>query len=339
MSQQRTITRRSLLRSIGYGGAAALSFALWPRLPRQTLPDNPVSASRLLMGGVTTVAVVSTDVEGARAAIAAAFETMQRRVRQFNRYDPTSPLAALNSQGHLRAASGELVALLRQAHAISLASHGAFDVTILPLVNLYRHAGSLPARDAVRTALQGVGYQRLFIDGDGVALEGRGMGVTLDGIAKGAVVDAGLATLRQHGFDNCLVEAGGDLAAHGSGPAGRPWRVGLRPPRAEGAAILPRFMIGDRAVATSGDYLNAFSADFSIHHIIDPRRGVSPAELASVTVFAPSAAHADALATTLMVTGLRNGLTLLERYPECDALFIDKHMQTVTTPGLTGRQI
>ena len=101
------------------------------------------------------------------------------------------------------------------------------------------------------------------------------MGITLDGIGKGYIVDAGTAVLREHGFSNVLVEAGGDLMASGKKEAAQPWRVGVQPPRPQTDKVLARFNLNNQAAATSGDYMQPFSADLSQHHILDPRTGYS----------------------------------------------------------------
>ncbi|MFW6068540.1 MAG: FAD:protein FMN transferase, partial [Chloroflexota bacterium] len=160
-----------------------------------------------------------------------------------------------------------------------------------------------------------------------IFLEREGMQLTLDGIAKGYIVDSAVAMLRRSGFSDVLVEAGGDLAASGQRSDGGPWRVGVRHPRAiEGASTqsMTTVEVSQRAVATSGDYMNSFTQDFSRHHIVDPRSGLSPQELSSVTVLAPTTMDADALSTTVMVLGLREGMTLLERLPHVAGLLVSK---------------
>ena len=115
------------------------------------------------------------------------------------------------------------------------------------------------------------------------------MGITLDGIAKGYIVDEGVAVLKQAGFDNILVEAGGDLAASGLKEAALPWQIGIQAPRQGHSSLLGKFAVRDQAIATSGDYMQPFTPDLSQHHILDPRAGYSAPELASATVVAPSA--------------------------------------------------
>jgi FAD:protein FMN transferase len=90
------------------------------------------------------------------------------------------------------------------------------------------------------------------------------------------------------------------------------------------------------AVATSGDYMQAYSDDLLHHHILNPRTGLSPPELASATVTAPSVALADGLATAAMVLGPKRALAVLEKYSGCEGLFIDKDLHQYRTTGFQG---
>lgn len=94
--------------------------------------------------------------------------------------------------------------------------------------------------------------------------------------------------------------------------------------------------ISDKAVATSGDYLQAFTPDLKHHHIIDPRIGFSPPELASCTVTAPTVAEADGLATALMVLGKNDALDLIESMDGCEAYLVGKDLRACNTTGFFG---
>ena len=110
------------------------------------------------------------------------------------------------------------------------------------------------------------------------------------------------------------------------------WRIGIRSPRRP-LSLQARFDTRDRAVATSGDYMQPFAADYSQHHILDPRSGYSAPELASSTVVAGDAATADALATLVMVLGPERGRALLEDLPDCEGYLVRKDLQVVQTSG------
>jgi thiamine biosynthesis lipoprotein len=160
------------------------------------------------------------------------------------------------------------------------------------------------------------------------------MQLTLDGIAKGRVVDAGVAALKKFGFDQVLVEAGGDLYALGLNHHQQPWRIALMHPRAKAKQPwLTTLSVRNRAVATSGDYLNSYSADYSINHIIDPRLGVSAVELCSATVLARDTAQADAFGTALMVLGVEAGLDFVEKQAEVECLLVSKDLSCHPSSG------
>lgn len=114
--------------------------------------------------------------------------------------------------------------------------------------------------------------------------------------------------------------------------SGGPWRIGIRRPR-PGLALQARFEARERAVATSGDYMQPFTADFAQHHILDPRTGRSAPELASATVLAPDAATADGLATLAMVLGPRRARALLEDLPGCEGYLVGKGLEVTRTSG------
>ena len=198
------------------------------------------------------------------------------------------------------------------------------------MVDLYAHHkatfNDLPSPEAIQETRKLVDYQNLAIEEKKVRFTKTGMSITLDGIAKGYVVDRGVEMLRRHGFENVLVEAGGDLLASGSKGSKAPWKVGIQSPRKDHKGLMHTFSVENQGVATSGDYMQAYSTDFSHHHIIDPRSGISPRELASVTVIAPTAALADGLSTTLMVLGPEAGTRLMKHFPDCEAYLVAKDL-------------
>ena len=259
------------------------------------------------MGTMVNLTVVSGDRLAAESAAEAAFDRMAGLEAKLSRWHPDSEVSVLNRTGQLDSAGDDLLAIIELSRRISRLSDGAFDITVLPLLELYkRHketAAGLPSAAAVQSVLELVDYRQLKVDGRRVSFDVPGMGITIDGAGKGYIVDEGVKELVRAGFSNVLLEAGGDLVATGQKRPGQPWRIGIRSPR-QGSAGGPVMLdVVDRAVATSGDYMQAFTADYEHHHIIDPRTGYSSAELASCTLTAPTAAEADALATMAMVLG------------------------------------
>lgn len=335
------ISRRKVLKIAAFGGMAALALPVRDRLRAGEFGGLPqsmqiVQTNHLLMGMLVQFSLVGNDLAWAQSAATDAVAKMERLACLYSRFDGTSELSRLNAQGYLERPSPAFLDLLRLAAQISDASSGAFDVSIKPVLDVYASGMAQSARlsESLADALQLVGHTGIRIGQERIELARSGMALTFDGIAKGAIVDAGVAALREHGFDSVIVEAGGDLTTSGERGQGEPWRIALRPPRSTGVRM-PVLALHHGAVATSGDSLHAFAPDLSLHHILDPKRGTSPSELASVTVVAPTCALADALATAVMVCGVQKGVELISAFPGCEALLVDKQMNFTETHAMS----
>ena len=334
MMKKQSLDRKDFLRIVAAAGAAGLT-AKWGwgalRSPRA------VQETRLLMGTVVNLTVVGEDRQASQDALTSCFNRMEELETVLSRHRPDSQLSRLNEEGRLIRPSSALVEVIGAAQTISRETGGKFDITVKPLLDLYqRHqqvSSALPPRAALEAALGLVDYRKVFLDEHEIQLGREGMALTLDGIAKGYIVDAGVDSLDEHGFANVLVEAGGDLGAFGQKSPDHPWTIGVRSPRDENQALLTKLTVRSRSLATSGDYLQSFSPDFRHHHILDPQRGISSPELASASVIAPSALAADAYATALMVMGAEEGRSLVERLPDVEALMVTKDLAVRETSG------
>jgi thiamine biosynthesis lipoprotein len=294
------------------------------------------------MGTIVHLTLIGEDSEASEGILNRTLDQMQELEGLCSRHDPGTQLSMLNREGVLEDPDPSLLDLFEQAAAISRATAGAFDVTVKPLMDIYEH---IPGRhqnpklaDALTKRVPLIGYEGISLSPTTIRYRARGMQSTLDGIAKGYIIDQAVRALRGAGFPQVLVEAGGDLYAAGKAQR-RPWRVGLQAPRSEAGSLLGSFGIQDRALATSGDYIHNYSADFMQHHILDPRTGFSSRELASVTVLAPTATQADGLSTALMVMAPEEGQRLVEALPNVEALFVTKAQRLRGTggfPELTG---
>jgi len=309
-----------------------LKFGLdhWPPAPAAT-------ATRLLMGTVVNLTIISDDQSTAKAAIEATLNRMADLEAQLSRHRPDSQLSHLNQNGELSNAGQPLLKLISQSHQLSDLSGGAFDITVLPLVKLYQQhqaENHLPSDAEIQKALDLVDYRQISVEGQRVWFNRTGMSITLDGIAKGYIVDEGVVILKQAGFGDVLVEAGGDLLASGRKSMDEAWQVGVQSPRESRPGLLGRFEVEDKAAATSGDYMQPFTADFRQHHILDPRTGYSAPELASATVTAPSAMLADGLATAVMALGPQAGSTIIERLPGCELCLVSKELKIIQSEAL-----
>jgi len=265
--------------------------------------------------------------------------------RMMNIYRPDSELSQVNQRGALQAVevSAETYRLLQKALDYSEMTDGAFDVTVGPLLQLWKQAEreqQRPSEADLAAATGRVGYQNVVLSRwprDGlsdpcdcrVSLAQEHISVNLNAIAKGYAVDRALAALRRRGVAAALVEIGGEIACFGDNCPGGGWRVGIQDPFADDTdnplsqSARWAIRLSDAAVATSGNYRRYVSvADRRMSHIVDPRTGRPAQKLPSVTVIAPLAADADALATAISVMGPQDGLALVESLPDVEALLV-----------------
>ena len=211
-------------------------------------------------------------------------------------------------------------------------------MTVAPLLNLYNSSfsetGAAPPREEVRRALALVGFQHVHVSEGEIAFGKAGMAVTLDGIAKGYIVDQAVEVLRKLGATSVLVNAGGDMASTGESLGGDPWRIGLQDPRVAGGSLGVLGLRGE-SVATSGDYVHYLTPDMNLHHILDPRTGTSPEHTSGVSVVAPSAMTADALSTATLVLGPREGMELLDLLDGIEGMIVTKDQTVLSSRGLS----
>ena len=292
-------SRRSFLQAVlaggGYLGAAAVLSAL-PVAPafasgRGSTDDNEtiVTQTILLMGTIVSISVAQASSNHAAEAIGRAFAQARRMEGVFTRFSDASPLGVTNRSGSLKDVPPELAALLQTSRQMHGLTSGAFDPTVLPILHLLenrRAGGSLLSAAEIREALELVGVEHMQLNDGHLQLERQGMALTLDGIAKGHIVDAMSRELDAAQCPNHCINAGGDIAVKGRKAGGAPWRIAIEDPRKHGKyPQVVELMAG--GIATSGVYEVFYDAARSRSHLIYPATGQDAAE-ASATVVAPN---------------------------------------------------
>lgn len=297
------LDRRSFLKQLA--GAAMLVSMPLPAFAAGR--SAPYVETRLMMGTFVSISISGLREDRASEAMQAAFARMAGAEAVLTRFDGASALGQLNGAGILRDVPVELSDVVLAASRLHRSTGGAFDPTVLPVVQALE-AGADASQLAEARGLVGMG----FVRGDGRSLrfERGGMRMSLDGIAKGYIADLAAKSLELAGVRDFLVNAGGDIVARGS-KAGTPWKVAVEDPRRyEGGSAYPAVCsLKDRAIATSGDYE---SARRGFRHLVDPlgRHGQRPL---SAAVTAPTAMEADALATALCV--MPDPIAFIEQRP------------------------
>ena len=336
-ASSRDVPRRQVLRITAAVGASAMlgGGLLGVALERAGL--HQVRQTRTQMGTLVTISAVHPDAEVARTMVAATFDEIERLESLLSRHRAGTPVWRLNEAGLLSSPPQEVLEVIQKGLDYSALSAGAFDMTIAPLLNLYNSSfsqtGTAPPREEVERALALVGSQHVRVSDGEIAFGKAGMAVTLDGIAKGYIVDQAVEVLRKRGATRVLVNAGGDMASAGESLGGDAWRIGLQDPRVADGSLGVVGLRGE-SVATSGDYVQYLTPDMSLHHILDPRTGSSPEHTSGVSVVAPSAMAADALSTAALVLGPREGMELLDHLDGIEGMIVTKDQTVLSSKGL-----
>ena len=298
---------------------------------------------RALMGTQVSITVFSADGEKAAKAMEAAFARISALEAVLAKQREDSDIGRLNSAPDGKAKVGpEAFAVIERALDYGKICLGAFDVTVEPLLKLWKRAeteNSLPPPAALKRALAMTGYDHITLSPGSLEVKfGRpGMKIDLGGIAKGYIVGEAVKTLKAQGIERALVTAGGDMFALGGNPERGGWLIGIRDPL-KPEENLRYIEVSDRAVSTSGHYMRFYTVRGKRYsHIVDPRTGY-PARnnVVSVTIIGPDGTAADALTKSIVVLGPERGLAVTGSRPGVDALVMTwdgKKMDYFQSPG------
>lgn len=286
-----------------------------------------VTATGQTMGTTYSVKLVSDDKPLPSADVLSTWADAEFLAvnQSMSTYMESSELSVLNrAEEAWQIVSAPLLEVLRYSQQISRTTDGAFDMTVMPLVNLWgfgpQQREEAPDADAIARTMEQIGYSKVLIDVERSAVrKPRGVTIDLSAIAKGYAADQLARKLRSEGYAHFMVEVGGELVLAGHNASGKPWRIGIETPSYQllNAPSRPIGVvdISDKAMATSGDYRNYYEVDgVRLSHTIDPSTGRPITHnLASVTVITDTCAEADGWATALNVMGAEKALALAEQ--------------------------
>jgi thiamine biosynthesis lipoprotein len=291
-----------------------------------------------IMGTRCAVELWATDHAKGEAAMESVFADMRRIDVLMSTYKPDSEVSRVNAQAAKApvAISVELFNLLLTAQEYSRLSNGVFDITYASVGYLYDYRNHVhPNGQAIAAALPSIDYRQLKFDpvAHTVAFGKPGMRIDLGGIAKGYSVDRGIDLLKAQGIDRAMVNAGGDTRVMGD-RFGKPWVIGIRHPDRKDEYVL-RVPLEDAAFSTSGDYERYFEeGGVRYHHILDPKTGMSPHAVRSVTIIASNATRTDGLSKTVFILGPEKGLAFINALTDADAIVIAADGKVSYSKGL-----
>ncbi|MEN8159813.1 MAG: FAD:protein FMN transferase [Myxococcota bacterium] len=288
---------------------------------------EPYRDSRELMGTLLQLTLVHPDVAVAREAAEACFAEGAALEAVLTTYDAESATSRMNAgagSGPFQAPPA-LARILAESKALQVATGGAFDVTVGPLIELWTEAGQagrLPGPSELGAALRRVGSDRIVLGPEGVVMLQPGMGVNFGAVGKGFALDRMAERLAEHGVSRALLDFGGSSwLALGAPEGGAAWRVLLRDGRGGFAGVVS---LRDASLSFSESMAGTTEIGGRRYgHVIDPRSGWPLEEPIAAAALAADGTTAEALSTALVVLGPEHGLGVVGRLPGAEALVID----------------
>lgn len=266
-----------------------------------------------MMSTFVTLTLVGTNELQLQKTADTTFSFMQDLSSKFNIYDSNSEVSRLNTAfpGKSIELSPELADVLHHAVTANKLTDGYFDITVRPLVLLWKEIKNkdiLPSDETIRHARDLVGFSNLSILKSNLIIKKQGISVDLGGIAKAYILQNTVDKLKQNGIVSGIVNIGGDLYAWGERSNGKRWRIGIQHPRDKNA-FLKILKLKNQAVLTSGDYERFFIRNGKRYsHIINPFTGIPDSDIISVTVITDDIMAADGLSAGLTAMGSKKAL-------------------------------
>lgn len=256
---------------------------------------------------------------------------MHRIDKSLSTYDNISVISRINQNDESVVLDDHFLTVFKRAQEIAKHTHGAFDITVAPLVNAWGFGFTEPQKTdstSIATILENIGYEKLALDNNKIVKASPLMQLDANAIAKGYSVDQTALLLEKKGIENYMVEIGGEVRVKGINPDGKPWRIGIDEPT-ENNPINNRklqriIQITNGALATSGNYRQFYEKNNQRYsHTINPKTGFPVRHsLLSASVIAPDCMTADAYATAFMVLGYYASIDIVENMAELEAYFI-----------------
>jgi FAD:protein FMN transferase len=284
-----------------------------------------------LMGNHFEISVVGESEEWAYERIEAGVREIQRIEKLLTTFNDASETSLINHHAGLAPVkvATETFNIIERSIRLSQMTQGAFDITYgsvdKQLWNFDTTMESLPSKEIARKMVRLINYRNIILDKEEctVFLKEKGMRIGFGGIGKGYAAERAKTIMKAMHVASGIVNASGDLTAWGYQPNGNPWTVGIVNPDAA-HQVFSYMNITDMALATSGNYEKYILIDGKKYsHTIDPRTGLPVTGIKSVTIIAPNAELADAMATPVMIMGIEAGLDMINQIKNIEAILID----------------
>jgi thiamine biosynthesis lipoprotein len=296
--------------------------------------ESRYSFEKGMMGSPFKLVFYAKNDSIANVAAQAAFKRIEKLNEQLSDYRDGSEINLLSAQsgsGKWVHVSDELFNILAISQDISQKTDGAFDATLGPVVQMWRHAtrkGIFPADSAIRDAMSRTGYKKLKLDAKRkkVLLTQKGMRLDIGGLGKGFAAEEAVKVLRSFDIKSIMMDAGGKIVLTNPPPGTKGWNITI----SNGSDSLKTMPLSHVALATSGPtyrYMEYNGIRYS--HIVDPKTGIGLLFHVRTTVISPDGTVADALATAFSVAGIEKSKQMIKQFPESRVWLVEKQEEQV----------
>lgn len=315
--------------------------------------EKTFKKEKKLMGTTTEITIYG---EKNDPVTDSAFKTMEEIEKVASEYLKDSQLSKINHFAGKKKVKvdARLYEMIEKSVYYSKLSDGAFDITVGPLIDLWRikekmqkTTPSLPGEKEIKQKLKLVSYREISLNRKerSVYLKKRGMRIGLGAVAKGYAVDKAVEKLKTKNIKRALVRLGGEIRVLGERKKPWyaperciPWRIGIQHPREKDKLLGVIELKDGEAISTSGDYEQYFVKNgVRYHHILNPKTGKPAWECQAVTVVANKGLDADVLSTTVFVLGPDKGMELIEKLPEVEGLIVKNNGEVIFSSGMKAR--
>lgn len=331
--------RKNIIYSIILLGSIAAVWLYRNYLSPQPAPEK-VAITGTTMGTTYSIKYLNDQGLNLKSSIDSLLEVYNQSL---STYIPNSEISQFNNNTLIKFELPYFYPVLEASKEVFKKTGGAFDPTVMPLVNAWGFGPedrAIPDSNRVDSLRALVSFDSLFYDSISICKLKEGVQLDFSAIAKGNAVDVVTDFLREKGLQDMFVEIGGEIAAYGNNETGSPWAVYIEKPKADTLQAMITVRLDNKAIATSGNYRNFYISDGQKYaHTISPFTGY-PVEhsLLSASVFADNCTTADAYATAFMVLGLEAAQKVLAENPEIEGYLIysdqDGTLKSYVTEGI-----
>ncbi len=310
---------------------------------RPSSPSTITKRAQMHMGTLVTVTAVAVDTQVSDRAVQAAFDEIKRLEGLLSTWRSDSELSQVNAEAGRQSVpvSRETFELVVRSLEMAQLTRGGFNIALGPAIEAWSvtERQQVPDEQVLERLKPLVDWTSIQIDKKlrTIYLPHKGMRIDVGGVGKGYAADRAVEVMKRAGAKGGVVALSGDIKAFGVLSEGKGFPVGIRHPREEGT-LIGIIDLHDEAVSTAGDYERFFERDgVRYHHILDPHTLQPARGCQSVTVIAKDGTIADGLDTGIFVLGPENGMALVERLPDVEAIIVDANGTLLVSSGLRDR--